>query len=190
MEQLIQLDGNILLFIQNMIRNPVLSPVMKAITHLGDHGIFWIVLTLLLLCFKRTRKIGICAAMGLLMTFLINNMIIKNLVNRTRPYEVVEGLQILIGKQVDSSFPSGHSGVAFGTAVAIALNAPKKYGIPLIILALLISLSRLYVGVHYPSDVLAGILIGTLVGIFGSWLGRRICRIPAVSKHVTEEDGF
>ncbi len=174
MEAILTLDGNILLFIQNHIRNPLLTPFMKAITHLGDHGMFWIALTLILLCFRKTRKIGLCALFALLGSYVIDNLILKNLVNRIRPYEVVEGLQLIVAKAKDASFPSGHTGTGIATALAVALNVPKKYGIPLMILAVVISLSRLYVGIHYPTDVLAGAVIGILLGLFGSWAGRKV----------------
>ena len=89
METFFQIDGNILLWIQENIRNPVLTPVMKAITHLGDAGIFWILLTVILLCFKKTRRAGIVSAIALILSLLVNNLCLKNLVNRTRPYELV-----------------------------------------------------------------------------------------------------
>lgn len=162
MDWLINLDGDILLWIQENIRNGILTPIMKLITHLGDAGIFWIVLTLVLLIFKKTRKVGIMSAMALICSLLINNIILKNLFARTRPYEVVDGLTRLIEKQSDYSFPSGHTGSSFAAGVVMFKELPKKFGIPLLILAILISLSRLYVGVHYPTDVLAGVITGTI----------------------------
>lgn len=165
METFFQIDGNILLWIQENIRNPVLTPVMKAIAHLGDAGIFWILLTVILLCFKKTRRAGIVSAIALILSLLVNNLCLKNLVNRTRPYELVEGLKILVSKPADASFPSGHSGASFAAATAVFQCVPRKYGTPLLILALLIAVSRLYVGVHYPTDVLAGIGIGILLGL-------------------------
>ena len=93
-------------------------------------------------------------------------MHLKDLIGRTRPYEVFDGVQRLIGKQHDASFPSGHSASSFAAAMCIYLNGPKKYGIPALLLALLIALSRLYVGVHYPGDVIAGAIIGSLM----AWL--------------------
>ena len=86
MEALAQFEGNILLFIQENLRVGFLTPVMQAITTLGDHGAFWIVLTVLLLCFKKTRKFGVCSFAALVLSYLVNNLAIKNLVGRTRPY--------------------------------------------------------------------------------------------------------
>ena len=165
METFFQIDGNILLWIQDYIRNPILNPVFEGITHLGDAGIFWIILTAVLLCFRKTRKAGVVSAAALIGSLLVNNVCLKNWVGRVRPYEVVDGLKILIAAPADPSFPSGHSGASFASAVAIFQCVPRKWGVPLLILAVLIALSRLYVGVHYPTDVLAGTVIGILLGI-------------------------
>ena len=96
MEQFLQLDGNILLWIQEHVRQDALTPVIKFITHLGDAGWFWITLAVVLLILKKTRKIGLLTGCSLLVSFLINNVFLKNVVARTRPYEVVEGLHRMI----------------------------------------------------------------------------------------------
>lgn len=157
---LIQIEGNILLWIQEHLRCAALDPVMRFITTLGDGGILWIVLTVLLLLFKRTRRTGVYCAAAMLLTLLAVNLTIKPLVRRTRPYEVVEGLRILVGRQSDFSFPSGHSSNSLSCAWTIFRLAPRRWGIPVLALAIAIALSRLYVGVHYPTDVLAGAAIG------------------------------
>lgn len=161
----INLEGNILLFIQEYLRTPFLTPIFKIITYLGNNGAIWIMITMALLCFKKTRKSGILAVVALLCAFLIDNVILKNVIARTRPYEVIDGLQILIQKQKDYSFPSGHTGSSFAAAIIFFQTLPKKYGISAIVLASLIGISRLYVGVHYPSDVICGFLIGMIIGI-------------------------
>ncbi len=160
-----QWDDRFLLFLQENVRNDVLTPIMKFITHLGDKGIFWILLAVILLFFKKTRPLGIMAGIGLAFSVLINNVLIKPNVGRIRPYEVIQGLQLLIEKQHDPSFPSGHSGASFAAAVVFLVKGPKKLGIPAIIVAFLIAFSRLYVGVHYPTDVIAGIITGTFCAI-------------------------
>lgn len=165
MESLLNLDASILLWIQEHLRTPGLTMVMKQITKLGNAGIFWILLTIGLLLFAKTRNTGIMAGISLAISFVINNLFLKNVVARTRPYEVVEGLSRLIEKPVDYSFPSGHAASSFAVAVILYLELPKKYGIPLLILAGLISFSRLYLGVHYPSDVLVGALSGTVIAL-------------------------
>lgn len=167
------LDGQILLWIQEFLRHPVLDNIVVAITHLGDTAGIWIVLTVVLLAFKKTRGIGMAAALALLFSLLITNILLKNLVARIRPYEVVEGLTILISKPVDYSFPSGHTSSSAAAALAIWRNAPRKYGIAAIVLAMLISLSRLYVGVHYPTDVLGG----AAAGYFAAWLADGVMKL-------------
>ncbi len=170
MDWLTNIDGDILLWIQDNLRNGILSPVMKGITHLGDAGIIWIALTILLLCFKKTRKVGIMSAMALVGSLIINNLILKNLISRTRPYEVIDGLNRIIEKQSDFSFPSGHTGSSFAAGVVMFKKLPKKYGIPALILAFLIAFSRLYVGVHFPTDVLAGAVTGTISAILAMFI--------------------
>lgn len=168
---MLSIEGDILLFIQEHIRNSICDPIFKGITHLGDAGIFWIILTIILLIFKKTRKAGLCSAIALVGSLVINNMILKPLINRTRPYEVVEGLICIADKANDPSFPSGHTGASFASAIALYKNLPKRYGIILIVLASLIAFSRLYIGIHYPTDVLGGIIIGIGLGLLGNRLG-------------------
>ena len=170
LESLIRMDGNFLIFIQENIRNPVLDPVMKVITTLGNGGIIWILLTILLLAFKRTRRIGLMSACALICSLLINNILLKNLAARVRPYNAIEGLIPLVNKPTEFSFPSGHAGSSFASGGVLYRRLPRKYGIPILILAILISFSRLYVGVHYPTDVLAGVLTGLGCSYAGEWV--------------------
>lgn len=170
MEFLINLDGNILLWIQEYIRQDWMEGFWKGITMLGDSGWFWIALSLLLMVPRQTRWIGITSLAAIVIGALITNVTLKNLVARTRPYEVVEGLVLLIEKQRDYSFPSGHTCASFAAVGVYWRMLPKKFGIPLVILAAMIAFSRLYVGVHYPTDVLAGLLIG----LFAAWAARHM----------------
>ena len=174
MEAFLQWDGGILLWIQDNLRFDWLTPVMKAITFLGDSGWFWIALALVLCCFKSTRRAGIAAGIALLLSLLVNNICLKPLIDRTRPYELMEGLAILVSPPGDASFPSGHSGASFAAATAMFPHLKKRWvAVCLIVLAALIALSRLYVGVHFPTDVAAGALIGVVLGLIGSRLARR-----------------
>ncbi|MCI8615451.1 MAG: phosphatase PAP2 family protein [Lachnospiraceae bacterium] len=173
MEALLNLDGNILIWIQEFLRNPILDPFFRVITSLGNAGIFWIIATIFLLIPKRTRRVGMISAFALICSLLINNILLKNLVARTRPYYVVEGLIPLIKKPVEFSFPSGHAGSSLASACVLYRNLPKKYGIWFLVLAILISFSRLYVGVHYPSDVLAGAVTGIVCSYLGQWVVNR-----------------
>ena len=173
MDTILQLDQNILLFIQEYIRHDWMDWFWKGITHLGDFGIFWILLTIVLLIPKKTRKAGGASALALIIGTLITNVAIKNMVARIRPYEVIQELELMIEKQKDFSFPSGHTWASFASAFAIYKCKevfPKKWRIAAMVLATLIALSRLYVGVHYPTDVLGGLI----VGLFSGWAGWKI----------------
>lgn len=165
MEALFQLDGNILLWIQEWVRSDVLTPVFRFITALGDGGMIWIVTAAALLFLKKYRETGVLVGISLLASLLFNNIILKNLVCRTRPYKVLETLTILIPEPGEFSFPSGHTSSSFAAAAVLFLMLPKKYGVPAMILAFGIGFSRLYVGVHYPTDVLGGMVMGTLIAI-------------------------
>ncbi|MGN0165731.1 MAG: phosphatase PAP2 family protein [Lachnospiraceae bacterium] len=177
------IDGDILIFIQEHIRNSVCDPIFKGITHLGDGGVFWIILTVILLCFKKTRKAGIYSACALVGSLIVNNLILKNLINRTRPYEVVEGLICLVKPAHDASFPSGHTGASFASAVAMYKNLPKKYAVILIVLASLIAFSRLYIGIHYPTDIIGGLVTGIGLGLLVNVIGDKICEKIAADKN-------
>lgn len=176
----LQIDGGVLLFLQEHVRMPFLNTIMTGITTLGDHGMIWILFTILLLIPKKTRKAGLVSAMALIGSLLFNNLLIKNLVQRPRPYVTFADLQILIPKPSEFSFPSGHTSSSFAAAAAICACLPKKYGIPAMILAALIGFSRLYVGVHYPTDVLAGAILGILLGYGAKYLAEFF--ISALSK--------
>lgn len=160
------MEANILLWIQDCIRNPKMTKIMVAITHLGDIAIIGILIAIGLLINKKTRKLGATVVLALIGSTIVNNLILKNLVARIRPYEVIDGLKLIIPKQSDLSFPSGHAGASFAVATVIAGMTQKCYGYFAIILATLIALSRLYVGVHYPTDVLCGAIDGILIGLF------------------------
>lgn len=160
MDAIIRAESDFLLWVQDAVRVPALSPAVTFVTRLGDHGILWIALGLLLLAFKRTRRIGLTCLAAMAIGWLFTNLVIKNWVARPRPYDVIEGLERLVGVQKDFSFPSGHTTNGLACAWVIFRMAPKKVGAPVLALAVVIALTRLYVGVHYPTDVLGGAVIG------------------------------
>ena len=164
------MEANILLWIQENLRADWLNPFMIGITYLGNAGLFWIALSVLLLCLPKQRKLGLTCGASLIFDLLSVNLFIKKVAARTRPYEVIEGLERIIGQQSDYSFPSGHTAASFAVATVLLMRAPKKLSVPMFVLACLISLSRLYVGVHYPTDVLGGAVIGALCGILAVYV--------------------
>lgn len=149
------------------IHTPLLDKILAFITSLGNAGIIWIVLAVVLLILPKTRKAGIIVAAALLMDLILCNLILKNLVARVRPYDVNTAIAILIKKPLDFSFPSGHTAASFAAMTALFLAKMKKAWIAALVLAVLIAFSRLYFYVHYPTDVLGGAIVGILSGIIG-----------------------
>lgn len=177
MEALLSLDGGILIWIQEHIRMAWLTPGMLFITKLGNVGIVWVILSLLMLLSKKTRWIGITGILSLITVLLFNNLLLKNLVARTRPYEVVDGLMLLTKKATDFSFPSGHAGTSFAGATAFfCMSRGKKFNWTPFVLAALIAFSRLYVGIHYPTDVICGAITGILCGILSAYIVGKVRR--------------
>jgi len=174
MDSLLALDGGILLWIQEFLRRDWLTPVVAFFTHLGDKGLLWIALCVLLLCFKKTRKAGVAGAVALVFSLLLTNGILKNLVGRTRPWIDVAGLTALVHEPDPNSFPSGHTSAAFAAAVAWWQTLPRRWGVAALAVAALMGLSRLYVGVHYPTDVLCGVLVGCLCGFLAGLVIKKL----------------
>ena len=163
MEQLSLWELNILDFIQEHFRCGLLDCFFSTITRLADSGIFWILLAVTLLFFKKTRKTGLMMGVALLFGLIVGNLTLKPLIARIRPYDLNPGVTLLIDKLHDFSFPSGHTLSSFEGATVLMIRN-KRFGIPAIILASLIALSRLYLYVHYPTDVLAGAALGVAFG--------------------------
>lgn len=167
------LDGAVLLWFQAHLRAPVLDCAVSFYTALGNAGLLFLAAAAVLLCFKKTRRAGLTALLALGLGFLCTNLVLKNLVSRPRPWLEVAGLTALVTENDPNSFPSGHTTAAFAFASALWRAAPdKRMRWAALVCAVLMGLSRLYVGVHYPSDVLAGVLVGLLSG----WLAWRLCR--------------
>ena len=158
MENILYIDNLVLDWIYSF-KNPFLDKIVPVITSLGNGGAIWIFICLILLIFKKTRKCGFTIAIGLIINLIICNGILKNLFMRIRPYETNGIKELLIAFPHDFSFPSGHSSSSFVAATSIFLYY-KKSGIAALFLAFLIALSRLYLYVHYPTDVICGSLIG------------------------------
>ena len=146
---------------------PFLDKIMVFITRLGDAGIIWIVLSIVLLLIPKTRKSGAVMVVALVVDVLLCNIVLKNLVARIIPYDVNTGVHLLVAKLHDYSFPSGHTAASFASVTALYLAGEKKLWKFALVLACLIAISRLYLYVHYPTDVLGGILFGVISGYLG-----------------------
>lgn len=164
MEALLNLDGGFLLWVQEFIRQAWLDPVVSFYTKLGDAGIMWIAVCLALLIFPKTRRAGFCGAIALVLSLLCTNVVLKNIFTRTRPWLVVEGLTAMVAEHDPNSFPSGHTSASFAAATALWRVLPRRWGWAALTAAALMGLSRLYVGVHFPSDVIVGVLVGCFCG--------------------------
>ncbi|MDE7229767.1 MAG: phosphatase PAP2 family protein [Oscillospiraceae bacterium] len=175
MDTITGIDFAILDFLQERLSCEALNTLMPIITYLGSAGAIWIITAAILLIFRGYRRNGVMMCVGLLLCFIIGNLLLKNLVARDRPCWINESVELLVSVPKDYSFPSGHSMVAFASTV-ILLHTDKRFGIPALILACLIAFSRLYLYVHFPTDVAAGTLIGCGIGIAVCVAGDRILK--------------
>ncbi len=166
-------DFEILFFIKDHIRNGFLDVIVPFYTNLGDDGIIWIVLGLILLIPKKTRKCGIMVLAALLVMLVVNNIILKNLIARPRPCATYPELVELVKIPHSYSFPSGHTVSAMAVAFTIFLQH-RKFGLVTLVFAFLMGLSRLYVGVHFPTDVFGGIIVGALIALAVYYAEKRI----------------
>ena len=149
------------------LHTPILDKIMQLITHLGDAGIIWIILTIVMILIPKTRKSGVIMAAALIVDVILCNVILKNLIARVRPYDVNTAVQVLVAKPKDFSFPSGHTAASFASVTALYLAGEKKLWKPALALAILIAFSRMYLYVHYPTDILGGVIFGSL----SAWIG-------------------
>ena len=174
----LQLEFQILNLIANM-RTDLLDTILPMISSFGDKGIGWIVISVILTCIPRYRKAGITMGLALIFCLLIGNMTLKPLIARPRPYTYFPEMTLLIAPLADFSFPSGHTFASFASATALFLYH-KKAGIAAYILAAIIAFTRLYLYVHFPSDVIAGMLLG----IFSGWLTYQIVQSVSIHKKI------
>lgn len=170
-------DAGVLLWVQEYIRTPLGDLLMPIWSSLGNDGLLWIGLALLLLCFRKTRRAGVLALAGMLLNFIAVNVVIKHLVARPRPWLVVEGLNTLLFIDDPNSFPSGHTSAACAFAAALCCELDPAWAKALAVAgAVFMGWSRIYVAIHFPTDVLAGAVIGAACGLLAVWLYRRFFR--------------
>lgn len=167
-----QFDASLLLSIQEHVRSGFLTSIMIFFSTIGSSGLIWITAAAVMLVFKKTRYGGIVLLLCLSLSWVINDGILKPLIHRARPYETLQGLQVLIPLRHDFSFPSGHTTTAFASAFAITRALGKRWSWVYAVAAL-IAFSRIYLGMHNPTDVLGGMVFGTLCAVAISALADR-----------------
>ena len=194
MDSFTQFDGNLLIGIQHALNADWLTPIMKFITMLAEDGIFLIFVCVVLLLFRKTRRLGVICAFSLLCTFIVCNLCLKPAIDRIRPWVTFQMVNPMLPPPGDASFPSGHSSNAMGLAWAMFMAtmpvkteagrsydevrclgwkgegvSPRtmhKISIAAVVIAVLVGISRLYLGMHYPSDVVCGLLTGMIASTF------------------------
>ncbi len=202
-EFIVNIDVAIYEFVDS-IMNPVLNVIMSFITHLGDTpGILWFVLGISLLIPRKTRKLGMLIFAGLLVSTVINNLLLKEIIDRPRPYNIDPAIWQNAGYTYDwpgliktsgsASFPSGHTSTSIGAGFALLLgckNKEKAIGIPAFVISLLIGFSRIYVHVHYPTDVIIGAVVGLISGFVAYILVKKVVvakLIPLIENKVNKK---
>lgn len=202
LESFQNLDGNLLIGIQQALNADWLTPVMKGITFLGAKGWFVILLCLALAINKKTRRLGLFCCCALALTFVCCNLVVKPIVDRTRPWVMFPGVNPMLPPPGDASFPSGHTANTMGPAFAMWLyTRPAKigerkdwsvgpeigcdgvgadrrklhcFGSWMLVLAVLMGISRLYLGMHYPSDVVCGWLLGMICALIVGFVYKKV----------------
>lgn len=182
-----EFDFTVLWWIQAHLRTSFGDAVMPFITHLGSAGIFWIAFAFLLLLFPKYRKAGFDMLLGMLIGLIVGNLILKNLVARGRPCWINTDLPaMLIAIPEDYSFPSGHT-LSSTIAALVLLRRDKRPGIPAAVLAALIAFSRMYLFVHFPTDILGGFLLGLPIGAYTPGMTQRVLSRLHPAPAVTED---
>ncbi|MBQ9068846.1 MAG: phosphatase PAP2 family protein [Eggerthellaceae bacterium] len=169
------MDASILYGIQDALGSPALDAFFPYFTMLGEAGAIWVAIAVGMLFSRKWRFWGICIIVALLLTLVVNELCLKHLVERIRPYIALGFDSIMLDNPTSYSFPSGHAGCSFAAATVIALSPAKRYWKVVVwVLALLICFSRLYLFAHYPSDVLVGAILGTIYALIAVKVGLAI----------------
>lgn len=164
------IDWSVLHWIHNNLQCGFLDFVMPKISLLGNMGAIWIITGIVLIFIKKYRKQGVILLGSLVLCVLIGNLWLKPIIARPRPCWLQRGINLLVNNPTDFSFPSGHTLASVTSAIVLTLTN-KKFGWAAIPFCFMIAFSRLYLYVHFPTDVLASICLGILIGSFSYWIG-------------------
>lgn len=167
------IEFSILDFLQTL-HTPLLDKIMLLFTHLGDQGFIWVCLTLVLLLIPKTRKVGVVLLISLIIDTVVCNILLKNIFMRPRPCTINPNVSLLVPKPQDYSFPSGHTAASFAIVSVLWLLEQKHLFRISLVIACFIAFSRMYLYVHYPSDIIGGILVGTLCGFLSYIISLKI----------------
>ena len=165
-------EGDVLYWFQS-IHSDILDGVFKFFTLLGEKGLFWIAVILLFLLFSKDKRIGITGILALVLDIVLCNLILKNLVARDRPAWIDTSVPLLVERPDDFSFPSGHTAFSFAAAATI-VQYRRGLGAGALVLASLVAVSRLYLFVHFPTDVIGGFLVGITCALLCGIIVKRL----------------
>ncbi|WP_190258748.1 phosphatase PAP2 family protein [Pelotomaculum schinkii] len=153
-------------FVNQSLHNALFNVVMPFVSNVGDNGLLWLLFALLLYLFgPKTRRTSFLMLLALFISFVIGEEILKHIFQRPRPFLGLEGVNLLVGSPGSFSFPSGHAANAFASSLVVARKIPRLAW-PALLMAVVMAFSRVYVGVHYPLDILGGVLLGVLCARF------------------------
>ncbi len=165
------------------LRGPLLDQVMVFVTNLSNHGEVWILLGILCLCFSKTRYLGLAMILSIGLGYVTGNLVLKNLFARSRPCWIRQDMALLIPVPLDYSFPSGHTLVSFEGAVCI-WSYDRLWGGAAFVLTALIACSRMYLFVHFPTDILGGLVLGIVNG----WAGVRLANMAKRQGEIPDKE--
>lgn len=156
------------------------SPLLETITFFGNGGICLIIFSLILMFFSKTRRFGTAMLLGIIIGALFTNLWLKIVIARPRPYShedsIMHQIWITMGQHMESdkSFPSGHTTSAFACMTPLFFSKKKPAAVAAFVFAVLMGISRIYIAVHYPTDVIAGMIVGFVAGCLGALIASRL----------------
>ncbi len=178
-EPILHFDFAILDWIAAHLQNPVFDAISVVLSVLGDYAAPWLLLAAVLLWMPKYRKWAVVMLIALALEVVCTDVLLKAIVARPRPFLLNPDVTLIVSPPGSFSFPSGHSGSCFACAVTLCFSKKKRLWIPALSLALLTALSRIYLYVHYPSDVIAGVILGTLCALVTVLVASPYIRRPA-----------